>query len=145
MACLLNSSHHYSLLSREQVMWRLAQYVVSLRLFYKFVNFNSTIVICLKSCIMCFYWNVRSIYYIHSMVVTDFVLGLVCCVNYPHHNLSLWQLVVILVSITVLTWFKDIYQHTMYAMGIYIRKIWKNIYYIVYCLIKRHFYTLKSS
>ena len=51
---------------RHRIMWHRAQNVVSLRVWYKFVNFNSTLVICLKlffiemlnkliTCIVCWY------------------------------------------------------------------------------------------
>jgi hypothetical protein len=52
-------------------------------------------------------------------VVQDCVSGLVCCVNQPHHNSSLSRLVVILVHTTDSTWYKVLYHHTMYVMGIY--------------------------
>jgi hypothetical protein len=53
-------------------------------------------------------------------VVQDCVSGLVCCVNWPHHNSSLSRLVVILVHTTDSTWYKVLYHHTMYVMGIYL-------------------------
>jgi len=47
--------------------------------------------------------------------VQDFVSGLVCCVNEPHHNSSLY---IATRSDTVhkigSTWYKVLYQHTMY-------------------------------
>jgi hypothetical protein len=52
-------------------------------------------------------------------VVQDFVSGLTCCVNKPHHNSSLSWLIVILVHTTGSTWYKILYHHTMCVMGIY--------------------------
>jgi len=48
-----------------------------------------------------------------------FVSGLTCCMNKPHHNSSLSWFVVILVHTTGSTWYKVLYQYTMYVMGIY--------------------------
>jgi hypothetical protein len=55
----------------------------------------------------------------HSVLVQDFVSGLACCMNKPHHNSSLSRLVVILVHTRGSTWYKVLYHHTMYVMGIY--------------------------
>ena len=103
---------------RQQITWRHAHNVVSLRVLYKFVNFNSTVVICLKSAsiemldklitfIVCWY---KTLY---------IVSRLACCMNYPHHNSSLSRLVVILVHTAGSTRYKVLYQHTMDIMGIY--------------------------
>ena len=50
------------------------------------------------------------------MLVQDFISGLACCVNWPHHNSSLSRLVVILVHTTGSTWYKVLCQHTLYVI-----------------------------
>jgi hypothetical protein len=59
-------------------------------------------------------WKGRG--YSSRNIYIDFVSGLACCVNKPHHNSLLSRLVVILVHSTGSTWYKVLYQHTMYIM-----------------------------
>jgi hypothetical protein len=54
-------------------------------LLYKFVNLIATLVICLK---FVFIEMLDKRNYIHSVLVEDFVSGLVCCVNKPQNNSS---------------------------------------------------------
>jgi hypothetical protein len=76
---------------------------------------------------------VQDFYYIHSVLVQQFVSGLACCVNKPHHNSSLSRFVVILVHTTGSTWYKVLYHHTMHVMGIYLRKqpiFWGRLHFV---------------
>ena len=103
---------------RQQITWCHAQNEVSLRVLYKFVNLISTLVICLKFVFI--EMLDKHITYI-SVLIQDFVSGLACCVNIPHHNslnLLSW-LVVILVHTTDSIWYKVLYHHIMYVMGMY--------------------------
>ena len=57
------------------------------------VNIISTLVICLKFVFI----EMLDKLITYSVLVQDFVSGLACCLNKPHHNSSLSRLVVILV------------------------------------------------
>jgi hypothetical protein len=100
---------------RQQITWRHAHNVVSLRVLYKFVNFISTIVICLKSgsikmldklitFIVCWY---KTLYLVLPVAWT-------IRITTPH-----FRDVVILVHTIGSNRYKVLYQHTMYIMGIY--------------------------
>jgi hypothetical protein len=58
------------------------------------------------------------VHYIHSVVVQDFVSGRACCVN-KYHYVSLSRRVVMrLVHATGKTWYKVLYQHTIYVISL---------------------------
>jgi hypothetical protein len=57
-------------------------------------------------------------HYIHSVVVQDFVSGRACCVNHDHYESLLRQVVMLLVHATGKTWYKILYQHTMYVISL---------------------------
>jgi hypothetical protein len=62
--------------------------------------------------VLCIYINIYIYtHYIHSVVVQDFVSGRACCVNqYHYESLS--------VHATGKTWYKILYQHTMYVISL---------------------------
>ena len=93
----------------QQITCRHVQNVVSLRELYKCVNFNSTLVICLKfvfiemldrfiTCILCWYKTYNCI---RSCLLCELTASL-------------------RVPTTGSAWYKVLYQHTMYVMCIYI-------------------------
>ena len=55
-------------------------------------------------------------HYIHSVVVQNFVSGRACWVNQYHHKLQSRQVVMWLVHTIGKTWYKVLYQHTMYVI-----------------------------
>jgi hypothetical protein len=83
------------------------------RVLYKFVDLISTLVICLK-----FVFIEMLDKLITYIVCWCKTLYQACGVNKPHQNSSLSWLVVILVHTTGWTWYKVLYHHTMYVMGI---------------------------
>ena len=98
-----------------KITWHYAQNVVSTRVWYKFINLISTLVICLKfvfiemldkliTCIVCWY---NILYQVLSVVWTSRI------------TTRLSRLVVILVHTTGATWYKVLHNHTMYVIGIY--------------------------
>ena len=120
---------------RQQITWCHAQNEVSLRVLYKFLIFNSTLFICLKFVFI--EMLDKHITYI-SVLIQDFVSGLACCVNIPHHNslnLLSW-LVVILVHTTDSIWYKVLYHHTMYVMSMYHKDYQKKMHTLTNCKLR---------
>ena len=69
--------------------------------------------------VLCIYINIYIYtHYIHSVVVQDFVSGRACCVNHDHYESLLRQVVMLLVHATGKTWYKFLYQHTMYVISL---------------------------
>ena len=92
---------------RQQITWHHAQNVVSLRVLYKFVNFNSTLVICLK--------------FVFIEMLDKLITYIVLPVAWTNRIITrLPRLVVILAHTTDSTWYRVLYQHIMYVMGIYV-------------------------
>jgi hypothetical protein len=58
----------------------------------------------------------QNTHYIHSVLVQDFVLGQACCVNQYHYESRKRRVVMGLVHATGKTWYKVLYQHTMYVI-----------------------------
>jgi hypothetical protein len=58
------------------------------------------------------------VYYIHSVVVQDFVSGWACCVNKYHYESLSRRVVMRLVHATGKTWYKVLYQHTIYVINL---------------------------
>jgi hypothetical protein len=52
------------------------------------------------------------------VVVQDFVLGRACCVNQYHYESLSRRVVIRLVHTTGKTWYKVLYQHTMYVISL---------------------------
>ena len=93
---------------RQKVTWRHAHNVVSLRILYIFVNFNSTLVIWLKFAFIemldklttyIVFWY-TTMYQVLPVVWTN------CITTRRYHT-------------TGSTWYRVLYQHTMYVMSIY--------------------------
>jgi hypothetical protein len=59
-----------------------------------------------------------NIHYIHSMLVQDFVSGRACCVNQYHYESWKRRVVMRFVHATGKTWYKVLYQHTMYVISL---------------------------
>jgi hypothetical protein len=57
-------------------------------------------------------------HYIHSVVIQDFVSGRACCVNQYHYESPKRRVVMRLVHATDKTWYKVLYQHTMYVISL---------------------------
>jgi hypothetical protein len=57
-------------------------------------------------------------HYIHSVLVQDFVSGWACCVNQYHYESRKRRVVMRLVHTTGKTWYKNLYQHTMYVISL---------------------------
>ena len=106
---LKSSNSDVSLVSeRQKVTWRYAQNVVSLKIWYIIVNFNSTLVIWLKfafiemfdklSTYILFWYN--TVYQVLPVVWTNRIT------TRRYHT-------------TGSTWYRVLYQHTMYVTSIY--------------------------
>jgi hypothetical protein len=52
------------------------------------------------------------------VVIQDFVSGQACCVNQYHYESRKWRVVMRLVHATDKTWYKVLYQHTMYVISL---------------------------
>ena len=57
-------------------------------------------------------------YYIHSVVVQYFVSDRACCVNKYHYESLSRRVVMRLVHATGKTWYKVLYQHTIYVINL---------------------------
>jgi hypothetical protein len=89
---------------RQQITWRHAQNVVSLRVLSKFINFNSTFATCLKFVLIKFEMLDKLITFIVCWYKTIYQILPVVWTNH---------------ITTGSTWCKVLYQHTLYVMGIY--------------------------
>ena len=54
----------------------------------------------------------------HSVVIQDFVSGRACCLNQYHYESRYRRVVMQLVHATGKTWYKVLYQHTMYVISL---------------------------
>ena len=57
-------------------------------------------------------------HYIHSVVVKDLVSGRSCCMNQYHYESRQRRVVMRLIHATGKTWYKVLYQHTMYVISL---------------------------
>jgi len=120
--CFVMTSYHWNAVQNTSMQatltkqynewqhtWRHAQNLVSLRVLCKFVSLISTLVVCLKFAFI-------------EMLDTGITYIVCLCKNWYQVLPVVWTnriTTVILVHKTGSNWYKVLYHHTMYVMGIY--------------------------
>ena len=89
---------------------------------YLYIQIYPTLIVC-SNIVSTISWFVQIVnwkksHYIHSVVVQDFVSGRACCVNKYHYESRKRRVVMRLVHATSKTWYKVLYQHTIYVIGL---------------------------